>query len=338
MTDMEPTTLQAVWYVLIGILLAGYTVLDGFDLGAGILLPFLAKKEEDKLAVLKAIWPFWDGNEVWLLAGSGALFAAFPLAYATVFSGFYLALMAVLFALIFRAVSLEFRNHDPKRRGFWEAAFFAGSLLPALLFGVALGNIVQGIPLNAGLEFSGTFFTLLRPFPLAVGLLGLSTLLLHGTAYLALKTEGGLRARAKRLAGGLLWVEAGFFLHALVLSFIYVPRAKERPLAWLATAIFLLSLATLNAALARAKDKLAFLATSFSLLSLWGIVGTVQYPILVGALTPALSLTAANASSSPLTLRVMLLMALIGLPLVIASTALVYKVFKGRVRPEAGGY
>jgi len=335
---MAPTTLQTTWFILVGVLLAGYTVLDGFDLGVGLLFPFLAKTEEDKKALFQAIGPFWDGNEVWLLAGGGALFAAFPSAYATVFSGFYLALMGVLFALIFRAVSLEFRGHDPKRRGFWEGAFFVGSLLPALLLGVALGNIVQGIPLNADLEFTGTFFTLLRPFPLAVGLLGLSALLLHGTTYVAIKTEGGLKARAKRLAGGLWWIEAGLFLHGLVMSFIYLPRAKDNSLAWLAAAVFLISLATLNAALAWAKDKLAFLASSLSLLSLWGIVGAVQYPVLVRASEPALNLTAANASSSPLALRVMLIIALIGLPVVIASTALLYRVFKGRVKPEGGGY
>jgi cytochrome d ubiquinol oxidase subunit II len=335
---MAPTMLQTTWFILIGVLLAGYTVLDGFDLGVGLLLPFLAKNEEDKKALFRAIGPFWDGNEVWLLAGGGALFAAFPSAYATVFSGFYPALMAVLFSLIFRAVSLEFRGHDPKRRGFWEGAFFTGSFLPALLFGVALGNIVQGIPLNVGMEFTGTFFTLLRPFPLAVGLLGLSTLLLQGTTYAVLKTEGELKARAKRLAGGLWWIEAGLFLHALVMSFIYLPQAKNNALAWLAAAVFLVSLAMLNAALTWAKDTLAFLATSLSLLSLWGIVGAVQYPVLVRASEPALSLTAANVSSSPLTLRIMLFIALIGLPLVITSTALLYRVFKGRVKPEKVGY
>jgi cytochrome d ubiquinol oxidase subunit II len=338
MIQMEPTTLQVIWFFLIGVLLAGYSVLDGFDLGVGILFPFLARREEDKQALIKAIGPFWDGNEVWLLAGGAALFAAFPPAYATVFSGFYLALMIVLVALILRAVSFEFRSHDLKRQKFWEGAFFVGSFLPALLFGVALGNVLQGIPLDAGGDFRGSFFTLLRPFPLACGLLGLSSFLLHGTTYIILKTEGGLKARAKRLAGGLWWVEAGLFLHSLVMSFIYLPQAKSHFLAWVAAAIFIISLAVLNLGLAGDKDRLAFLATALSLLSLWGIVGAVQYPVLVRASDPALSLTAANASSSPLTLRVMLIIALIGLPIVIAAFVFLYKVFKGRVKPGRAGY
>jgi cytochrome d ubiquinol oxidase subunit II len=335
---MAPTTLQTVWFLLIGVLLAGYSVLDGFDLGVGLFFPFLAKSEEDKQVLFRAIGPFWDGNEVWLLAGGGALFAAFPLAYATVFSGFYLALMIMLVSLIFRAVSLEFRGHDPKRSGFWERAFFIGSFLPAILFGLALGNILQGIPLNSDGEFTGNFFTLLRPFPLAVGLLGLSTFLLHGTAYALLKTEGGLKARAKRLAGRLWWMEAGLFLLGLFMSFLYLPWAKNKILAWPAAAIFLLSLAGLKAALAWNKDRPAFLMTSLSWLSLWGLAGAVLYPALIRGSDPVLSLTAANASSSPLTLRVMLIIALVGLPIVIASTAFLYKVFKGRVNPEKEGY
>jgi cytochrome d ubiquinol oxidase subunit II len=335
---MEPTTLQALWFLLIGLLLAGYSVLDGFDLGVGVLFPFLAKTEEDKRALLRAIGPFWDGNEVWLLAGGGALFAAFPQAYATVFSGFYLALMVVLFALIFRAISLEFRGHDPERKKFWEWALLAGSFLPALLFGVALGSVVEGIPLTIDRDFASNFFSLLRPFPLACGLLGLSSFLLHGTTYVILKTAGELKARARRLAGGLWWVEGGLFLLSLAMSFIYLPQAKEKSLAWLATAVFLLSLAALNLALAWERGRLAFLATALSIISLWGIAGAVQYPVLVRASEPGLSLTAANASSSPLTLRVMLIIALVGLPIVIASTAFLYRVFKGKVSPEGGEY
>ncbi|HUU51724.1 MAG TPA: cytochrome d ubiquinol oxidase subunit II, partial [Candidatus Heimdallarchaeota archaeon] len=165
--------LRNIWFILIGVLFVGYSILDGFDLGIGALFPFLGKKEEEKEALIKSIGPFWDGNEVWILTGGGALFAAFPHAYATVFSGFYLALMAILFSLIFRAVSLEFRAHDTKRKRFWEGAFVVGSFLPSLLFGVALGNVVVGVPLDNTMNYTGNFFKLLRPFPLAVGLLGL---------------------------------------------------------------------------------------------------------------------------------------------------------------------
>jgi cytochrome d ubiquinol oxidase subunit II len=150
--------LQNIWFLLIGILFVGYSILDGFDLGLGSLFPFLAKSEEDQRSLLNIIWPFWDGNEVWLLTAGGALFAAFPHAYATVFSGFYLALMLVLLALILRAVSLEFWFYDEKRRGLWEKTFIIGSFLPSLLFGVALGNVIIGIPLNESMDFTGNFF------------------------------------------------------------------------------------------------------------------------------------------------------------------------------------
>ena len=166
-----------IWYVLIGVLLLGYSILDGFDLGIGILFPFLAKDEKDKKVLFSSIAPFWDGNEVWLITGSAALFAAFPQAYATVFSGFYLALMLLLFALIFRAVSIEFWHTDEKRRKFWEWAFVTGSFFPSLLYGTVLGSVVVGIPLNENMDFTGNFFILLRPYPLIIGLLGLSAII-----------------------------------------------------------------------------------------------------------------------------------------------------------------
>ena len=173
------TTLSVLWFALVGVLLAGYAVFDGFDLGVGALYPFLGKSAEDKQVMRNAIGPVWDGNEVWLLTGGGALFAAFPAVYATVFSGFYLALMLVLFALIFRAVSFEYRAHDPAWAGVWDWAFFLGSALPALLFGVAVGNIVRGVPLGADGEFAGSFFTLLNPYALVIGVTAAS-FTLHG--------------------------------------------------------------------------------------------------------------------------------------------------------------
>ena len=186
--------LRNIWYVLIGVLLAGYSILDGFDLGIGTLVPFLGKNEKEKKTLYNAIGPFWDGNEVWLLTGGGALFAAFPHAYATVFSGFYLALMLVLWALILRAVSLEFAAHDDaKRRGFWELLFNIGSFLPALLFGVALGNVVVGVPLDTQMEYTGNFFTLLRPLPLIFGALGLFAFLLPGAPSPPSRPRGSCR-------------------------------------------------------------------------------------------------------------------------------------------------
>jgi cytochrome d ubiquinol oxidase subunit II len=328
--------LRNIWFLLIGVLLAGYSILDGFDLGVGILLPFLAKGREDKEALIGAVGPVWDGNEVWLLAGGGALFAAFPMAYATVFSGFYLALMLVLFALILRAVSLEFRAHKVAPRGFWEAAFICGSALPALLFGVALGNVVVGVPLDAKGEFAGTFFTLLRPLPLVFGILGLCAFLLHGAAYAALKTDGPLRQRAQRAALDLIPAFAAAFVLSFVSVRLYLPAALKSVPAWIFAVLVLFSIVLFAAAIKKGRDGRAFAFSSAAFLSLWGLVASIHYPNLVRASEPALSLTIRNASSSALTLKAMLIVVLIGMPLVVGYTIFAFRVFKGRVRPGAG--
>jgi len=208
--------LRTVWFLIIGGLLVGYSILDGFDLGIGVLMRFLGKKEEEKRALFRAIGPFWDGNEVWLVTGGAALFAAFPHAYATVFSGFYLALMLVLFALIFRAVSIEFWAHDEKRRQLWEWAFIIGSFLPSLLYGVALGNVIVGVPLNEKMDFTGSFFTLLRPYPLVIGVFGLVAILLQGASYAAMRCDGDIRQRARKIMM-VLWV---LFVLLLIISFM----------------------------------------------------------------------------------------------------------------------
>jgi len=330
--------LRDVWFVLIGVLLAGYSVLDGFDLGVGALFPVLAKTEVEKQTLVGAVGPVWDGNEVWLLAGGGALFAAFPMAYATVFSGFYLALMVVLFSLILRAVSLEFRAHDPARKGLWEAAFIGGSLLPALLFGVALGNVVVGVPLDAGSEFAGTFFTLLRPLPLAFGLLGLCAFLMHGAAYAALKSEGALAERSRRTGRILAVAFVAAFALAFAMVLVYLPGAVRSVPAWLFAVLVWLSVVLFVAAAKKSRDGRAFFFSSTAFLGLWGMIGAVHYPNLVRATDPALSLTVTNASSSALTLKVMLIIALVGMPIVIGYTIFAFRVFKGKARPGDGGY
>ena len=332
------SVLQNIWCLLIGALLAGYSVLDGFDLGVGALFPYLARTEDEKRTLAGAIGPVWDGNEVWLLAGGGALFAAFPMAYATVFSGFYLALMLVLFALILRAVSLEFRAHDTARKGLWEAVFVGSSFVPALLFGVALGNVVVGVPLDARTEFAGNFFTLLRPLPLAFGVVGLCVFLLHGSAFAALKTEGAIRERARKVAGIVsVAVMIALFL-AFVFVWIYFPEVFDRVPSWLIGDVVFLFCALFLIALRKGRDGRAFFFSSAIFLGLWGVIGAIHYPNLVRATDPALSLTLANASSSPLALKVMLIIALVGMPLVVGYTVFAYRVFKGKSRPGDGGY
>lgn len=325
--------LQNIWFILVGLLLMGYSILDGFDLGIGTLLPFLAKKDEEKKVLFKAIGPFWDGNEVWLLTGGGALFASFPHAYATVFSGFYLALMLVLFALIFRAVSTEFFIHDEKDRKVWEWCFIIGSFLPSLLFGVALGNVILGVPLDRGMNFTGNFFTLLRPFPLVVGLLGLNAILLQGTTYAASKTSGDIQKRARALTNK-LWVS---FICLFVLSFIavvvYLPGALKKILAWLAAIVVLAGWVFIKKCIGKGKETLAFFMSSLSFVGLWGIVGALHFPYLVRASNDlSLSLTVRNASSTELTLKVMLIIALVGMPLVLFYTYFIFKTFKGKIK------
>ena len=326
--------LQVIWFLLIGILLAGYSILDGFDLGSGTLFPFLAKSWEQREALAGAVGPVWDGNEVWLLTGGGALFAAFPPVYATVFSGFYLALMLVLFSLIFRAVSLEFRTHVSGTGQFWDRAFFIGSAIPSLLFGVALGNVIQGVPLDHAGDFSGNFFTLLRPFPLILGLFGLVAILLHGSAYAALKTEGELQARARRFAGVLWILYIAFLAVSGAAAALTIPGVLGRVPAWIAVVVVLVSLSTMKSGLMRGKDGLVFLSSSAAFLGLWGIVGAGLFPTLVRASNdPGLSLTIRNSSSSPLTLKVMLIIALVGMPVVVGYTIYSYRIFKGKAKP-----
>jgi len=329
-------TLRYIWFVLIGVLLLGYSILDGFDLGIGTLFRVLGKKAEERDAMVKSIGPVWDGNEVWLLTGGGALFAAFPHAYATVFSGFYLALMVVLFSLIFRAVSLEFRAQDTKRKGFWEGAFIVGSFLPALLFGVALGNVVVGVPLDTTMNYTGTIFTLLRPFPLVLGLLGLMAFLMQGSTYAAAKVEGLVQERARKTAK-LIWNGYALFLIlAFAATLIYIPGVITKVMAWFFVALTICALGVLRNALSKAKDGLAFMMSSLAFVGLWGIIGAIHFPNLVKANNdPVFSLTIYNASSSELTLKVMLIIALVGMPIVIGYTIYLYKIFKGKIQIES---
>jgi cytochrome d ubiquinol oxidase subunit II len=328
------TFLQIIWFVLIGVLFAGYAVLDGFDLGIGSLLPLLTGSDEKKTAVLfKTIGPVWDGNEVWLITAGGALFAAFPHAYATVFSGFYLALMLVLVGLILRAVSIEFFTLEAENKSIWAKTFFIGSFIPSILFGVALGNVIVGVPLDARMEFTGSFFTLLRPFPLALGLLGLTAILMQGITYTILKTDGEISGTAYNLSGKIYYGYSALFVIALILSYLFIPDRMSSIPAWAATVIFAVSMAGLKYSLTAKNEMKAFLFSSLAFISLWGIAGAIQFPVLVNSIdSSALSITIYNASSSKLTLSVMLGIALLGMPLVIAYSIYVYRIFKGKIK------
>lgn len=336
--------LQAIWFLLVGVLIIGYAILDGFDLGVGILHLFLKTDQERRIS-LNAIGPVWDGNEVWLLTGGGALFAAFPIVYATVFSGFYLALMLLLVALIFRAVSMEFRSKvdSLQWKKVWDWGFGIGSLLPAVLLGVAFGNILRGIPINAQGMFTGSFFGLLNPYALLIGILSLSLFVMHGALYLTLKTEGELRERMAGVAS-ISWVSTvALYTLATMTSLFVSPFLFEgmlgNPLFWALFLLLLVAMIALPVLLKAKRLFAAFLASSAVIATMIGLSAVSLFPRLVPSLTDlAYSLTIRNASSTPATLTVMLVIALIGMPIVIGYTIFIYRVFKGRVELNEASY
>ena len=330
--------LNLIWFLLLGVLFAGYSVLDGFDFGVGILSLFRTRNPEERRLLMNAIGPVWDGNEVWLLAAGGALFAAFPPVYATVFSGFYLAMMLLLFALIFRAVSFEFRSklEDPRWRRLWDLAFGVGSLLPPLLFGVALGNVLRGIPLDAAGHFRGTFLSLLNPYALLVGLGAVALFTMHGAAYLVLKTDGALRDRMRTCVSRGWIAFVVLYGAATILTFFMARHLMEgtvaRPWFWAAFLPLIASMGAIPLAAGQGRDLHAFLASSVTIVSLWGLLGVSVFPTMVRSSSDVgHSLTIYNAVSTPRSLTAMLVIALLGMPLVLGYTLWIYRVFKGRV-------
>lgn len=336
--------LNVIWFVLLGVLLAGYAILDGFDLGVG-MLHLVAKKDQERRILLNSIGPIWDGNEVWLVTFGGAMFAAFPEAYATIFSGFYIAFMLVLFALIFRAVAIEFRSKrsSPIWRTLWDWIFFGSSLLASLLFGTAVGAAMSGIPLNARGIFVGEFFDQLGFYPLLVGAMTAAMFTMHGAIYLYLKTEGSLQERIH----GWMWRSFGFFLIlyllATVVTLVEIPRAtanfRNQPLAWLLVVANVLAIANIPRAILQKRPRYAFVSSSATIAALVCLFGLALFPNLVTSHPlPENSLTIYNAASSQTTLRIMLWIAILGMPFVLAYTFIVYRTFSGKVRLGAESY
>ncbi|MEU6725006.1 cytochrome d ubiquinol oxidase subunit II [Nonomuraea wenchangensis] len=317
---MELTT---VWFLLIAVLWTGYFVLEGFDFGVGILLPFLGGSDGERRTIVKTIGPVWDGNEVWLLVAGGATFAAFPEWYATLFSGFYLPLFLILLALIVRGVALEYRGKSDSTKG-WDRAFFWGSLGPALLWGVAFANMVRGVPLDADHEYTGTLFTLLNPFALLGGLAMLLLCTQHGAVFLALRTTGELRKGAARIAAALAPITV-----AVVLAFLLMARAGV--LSWAAVAVAAIGLAVALIATLRGRDGWAFTGSALAIAAFVATLFTSMWPNVLPALDPANSLTVTNAASSPYTLTVMTWVAAVFTPVVLGYQAWTYWVFRRRL-------
>ncbi|MCP5524970.1 MAG: cytochrome d ubiquinol oxidase subunit II [Verrucomicrobiales bacterium] len=344
MTYPEWLDLNAVWFVLVGVLFTGYALLDGFDLGVGALHLF-SRTDEQRRIMLNSIGPVWDGNEVWLVTGGGALFAAFPNVYATVFSGFYLAFVLLLVALIFRAVAIEFRSKQPMTwwRRMWDVGFAAGSLTSALLIGVAMGNIAWGVPIDDRGEFAGTFIGLLHPYALLLGVTTVALFMMHGAIYLVMKTEGELQ----NLARG--WVNRAmiFFIICYAVTtmatLLYVPHMAERVRAnpWLFSValVNMLAIANIPREIHHGHDLRAFLSSCTAMIALMALFGLEMFPNLVlSNPVRANSLTIYNAASSPKTLGIMLTIAITGVPVVLAYTASIYWIFRGKVRLDKMSY
>jgi cytochrome d ubiquinol oxidase subunit II len=330
--------LNITWYVLFVGIITAYVVLDGFDLGVGILHPFAARTDAERRMSLNSIGPVWDGNEVWLVVGGGVLFAGFPEVYATLFSGFYVPFMLVLAFLILRAVSIEFRSKRPSAgwRSLWDWVFWAASLLLALLLGVAFGDIAAGVPIDARHTIPFDPLAQLQPYALLVGVTSVAMLAQHGAIYLALKTDGDLQRRVRRVATPLTVTFAALVVLTGVATAVTQPHLtvwyrQVWPLVVPVAAV--LAIANIVRENVRHREVAAFASSCAGIALLTASVGLGQYPaVLTSSLDSAYSLTISNSMSSPLTLTVMLVMAAIGLPLVLAYTTGVYWLFRGKVR------
>jgi cytochrome d ubiquinol oxidase subunit II len=366
MFDFE--TLKVIWWLLLGVLLIGFAIMDGFDLGVGMLLPFIARTDTERRVVINTIGPVWEGNQVWLILGGGAIFAAWPALYAASFSGFYLAMFLVLAALILRPVAFKFRSKMPgaRWRSSWDWALFIGGAVPALVFGVAMGNLVEGVPFSFDSELRATYtfglFDLLNPFALLCGVVDVAMLLTHGAVYLAVKTDNVVAQRARTISryAALSWVvlfaAAGLWLWQSHFGFAIasgaLPGGEPDPLAkaavaqagaWLANygrwpATMLLPVIgllapLLVAALARIRQRLVvFVVSGMGIAGVIGTMGISLFPFLLPSSShPGSSLTVWDASSSHRTLGIMLIAVVIFLPIVLAYTSWVYRVMRGPV-------
>ncbi len=331
--------LNTVWFMLVAVLFTGYFFLEGFDYGVGILLPFIAKDDKSRRVIINTVGPHWDGNEVWLLTAGGAIFAAFSGWYATLFSGFYLALVLMLVGLIVRGVAFEFRSKDenPRWRATWDWAIFVGSFLPALLWGVALANIVKGVPIDASKNYVGGFFNLLNPYALLGGLTSLAGFTLHGAIFLCLKTTDDLMEKAHQIAN-LLWLPTLVLIFALVIAGYFATDVFTRlgvdpGVAPLGAGAALLSMGWF---LRTRRHTWAFAMNGLGMVLTVATVFIGLYPrVMVSSLNPDWSLTIYNASSSPYTLTVMTIVALIFVPIVLVYQGWTYYVFRQRIRRDS---
>ena len=365
MFDYE--TLKLIWWLLVGVLMVGFAVMDGHDMGMGALLPFVARTDSERRVLINSVAPHWGGNQVWFITAGGAIFAAWPLVYATAFSGLYFALMAVLWAMFLRPVGFDYRSKvaDPRWRSAWDWGIFVGSAVPALLFGVAFGNVLQGVPFHYEDDmrsvYTGTFWALLNPFALLAGVLSLSMIIFHGANYLIVRTEGVLQTRARRasLIFGVLMLLVFALCGVLMMgmhgyTLISAPEAgaaqsplekvvamqagawlgnfHKLPLLWIFPALgFIGALGGMGFA-SMLKGVLAFVSSSVAMLGVIFTAGIAMFPfVLPSSSMPGHSLTAWDCVSSQRTLVVMFWVALIMTPIVIAYTGWAYRIMRGKI-------
>ncbi len=361
-------TLKLIWWLFVGVLLVGFAITDGFDLGVGALLPFLGKNDDERRVIINSIGPTWDGNQVWFITAGGAVFAAWPLVYASAFSGFYAALLLTLYALFFRPVGFDYRSKvaDPRWRAAWDWGLFAGGFVPALIFGVAFGNLLQGVPFSFDSDlrvtYTGTFWQLLNPFGLLAGVVSLTMLLMHGAVYLQVRTEGDIAARARRAAAitGIIflvcfiaagaWVMNGIegfrmvSMPAANSSFTPVEKVVDRavgawmgnfrlyPLLWLAPLIGIGGAVVAIIASSAKKPVAAFIASSLMLAGVIFTAGIAMFPfVMPSSSDPKSSLTLWDSVSSHKTLQIMFWVVLVFLPIILAYTSWVYHVLRGKI-------
>ena len=326
--------LPVIWFALIAVLWTGYLVLEGFDFGVGMLIPILGRNDRSRRVLLNTIGPFWDGNEVWLLTAGGAMFAAFPHWYATLFSGFYLALLVILVGLIVRALGFEYRGKvdSPRWRAWWDLAIVVGSVIPALLWGVALTNIVRGVPIDAHMEFTGSLLTLLNPIGLLGGLTTLALFLAHGAMFACLKTDGEIRSGARKAA--LISGPVAAVLGVILLITLNMTSGGSAA-SWVVTVIAALALVGGLAAAWARREGLAFAGTAVAIVGVVASYFLMLYPnVMPSSTNPAWSLTIRDAASSHHTLQIMTVVAVIFTPIVLLYQGWTYWVFRRRIRPE----
>ncbi len=329
--------LQILWFILIAVLWIGFFFLEGFDFGVGMLLPFLGRKDEERRAIINTIGPTWDGNEVWLLTAGGAMFAAFPHWYATMFSGFYLALFLLLVGLILRGISFEYRSKDanPKWRSRFDWMIAIGSFLSALLLGAAFANLARGVPIDQNMMFTGNLFTLLNPYGLLGGVTTVVIFLLHGANFLGLKLEGELRERVNGYAKK-LWIAASV-LYVVLGAFTYAAGFWARGIVnpGIVPIAAVIALFAAGYFINQKREGWAFIMVALNIVLTQVTFFSMTFPnVMLSTLNPAWSLTIYNASSSQYTLTIMSIVALIFVPIVLAYQGWTYWMFRKRVSTD----